>query len=110
VTWRDAAAVAGVVGVAGLALVATRVGPAPLTADQTDTAVVLAEDPPPPPAPTPTTPSPPSPPEERVDVICSDLRVRSVPVSEVSTDVPGELVELANGPCVVMGPEGATVP
>ena len=37
------------------------------------------------------------------------LRV-SVPVTEVWTDVPGELVELANGTCVVMGPEGAVTP
>lgn len=50
------------------------------------------------------------PPAERADVICSDLRVRSVPVSELTTDVPGELVELANGTCVVMGPEGAVAP
>lgn len=50
------------------------------------------------------------PPVERVAVICSDLRVRSVPVTDVATDVPGELVELANGTCVVMAPEGVVVP
>lgn len=72
--------------------------------------VVLADDAPPPPRPTPSVVPPGGPPAERVDVICSDLRTRSVPVTEVSTDVPGELVELANGTCVVMGPEGAVTP
>ncbi len=76
-----------------------------------DTAVVLAEDPPAPPLPTPTRPtSPPLPPSQRVDVICSDLRVRSVPVDAVSSTVPGELVELSAGTCVVMDQPGVVVP
>ncbi len=76
-----------------------------------DTAVVLAEDPPAPPSPTPTRPtSPPLPPSQRVDVICSDLRVRSVPVDAVSSTVPGELVELSAGTCVVMDQPGVVVP
>ena len=77
-----------------------------------DTAVVLAEDPPAPPlraSPTPG-PTPDAVPGERVDVICSDLRIRSVPVVTVSTDDPGALVELANGTCVVMDPNGVVVP
>lgn len=73
-------------------------------------AVVLAEEAPLPPRPASPPSPPPEPPGERVDVICSDLRVRSVPVDDVATDVPGELVELANGTCVVMGPEGAVAP
>lgn len=48
--------------------------------------------------------------EPRTDVVCSDLRVRSIPTAELETTQPGELVELAHGPCVVMGPEGAAVP
>lgn len=78
-----------------------------------DGGVVLAEDAPQPPAPppTPSRPTPPDePPGERVDVICSDLRIRSVPLPAVATDEPGALVELANGTCVVMGPNGAVAP
>ena len=52
----------------------------------------------------------PEPPGERVEVICSDLSVRSVPVDLLTTDEPGELVELANGTCVVMDPNGVVTP
>lgn len=55
-------------------------------------------------------PSEQAPPEPRTDVVCSDLQVRSVPTDELATTEEGELVELAHGPCVVMGPEGAAVP
>ena len=71
-----------------------------------DAPVVLAEDPP---APPPRSASP-SPAVRHVRVICSDLSTRSVPVTAVETDEPGELVELANGTCVIMGPNGAMVP
>lgn len=68
-----------------------------------DAAVILAEDAP---TPSPTT----APPEDRVDVVCSDLRRHSIPVDVLETTEPGALVHLAFGPCVVMGPEGAAVP
>lgn len=113
------AILAALVGLAGVGTVATTLadddGPAPTAAEVVDdTPVVLAEDPPAPPAPTPTPTRRPTvpvtPAGERVDVICSDLKVRSVPLAAVATDEPGELVELANGTCVVMGPNGAVAP
>lgn len=116
--WGVAILVA-LVGLAGVGSVATTLAaddrPAPTAAEALDdTPVVLAQDPPPPPAPTPTptrrSTAPATPPGERVDVICSDLKVRSVPLTAVATDEPGELVELANGTCVVMGPNGAVAP
>ncbi len=99
-------------GVAGaLATTLGDAGPVTPTAGESlDSAVVLAEDPPAPPSPSPR-PTPLSePPGVRVDVICSDLSIRSVPTDLLSTDEPGELVELANGTCVVMDPNGVVAP
>lgn len=44
--------------------------------------------------------------QARTEVVCSDLRVRAVPDAELATTEKGALVDLAHGPCVVMGPEG----
>ena len=46
----------------------------------------------------------------RTEVVCSDLQVRAVPSSQLPTTEVGVVVELAPGPCVVMGPEGAASP
>lgn len=74
-----------------------------------DTAVVLADEARIAPAPDPGVPSP-VPPEDRTTVVCSDLQQRSVPTAELSTDEPGAVVALGDRPCVVMAPEGVTVP
>lgn len=44
----------------------------------------------------------------RTEVVCSDLRVRSVPSGQLVTTREGALVELGHGTCVVMGREGST--
>lgn len=49
-------------------------------------------------------------PVDRADVVCSDLSRQSVPVDLLPDTAPGTVVELAQGPCVVMGTEGAVVP
>lgn len=86
-------------------------GPAtpPATSADVDTAVVLADDARPAPAPERFSP-PDVPPEDRTTVVCSDLQQRSVPTAELSTDEPGAVVALGDRPCVVMDPEGVTVP
>lgn len=48
-------------------------------------------------------------PAARTDVVCSDLRVRSVPSGQLVTTREGALVELGHETCVVMGREGSTV-
>lgn len=83
-----------------------------LTSQEVDGAVVLAEDIPTSPSSSPTPPpaAPSVPPEERTNVVCSDLRPRSVPTADLVTNEPGELVELGDRTCVVMRAEGVTVP
>ena len=44
------------------------------------------------------------------EVAQDDLQVRAVPSSQLPTTEVGVVVELAPGPCVVMGPEGAASP
>lgn len=73
---------------------------APSSGGATPAAPVVVERPGGAPMPTP------APRVPRTNVVCSDLRVRAVPDAELSTTREGELVELAPGPCVVMGPEG----
>jgi hypothetical protein len=105
---RIAARVAGVaIALAGAAAVVTVVTSAPPTAGAADDApVVLAEDVGPPPAAVVS----PSSTESRTDVVCSDLRRRSVPTRLLDDTEPGTLAQLSWGPCVVIGPEGATLP
>lgn len=109
---RRVAALAAAAGVAALVAVAVRsTGPdAVPTPPDPATAIVLPDDAPPPPAPSRRPVALPTPPGERVDVICSDLQQRSVAASELSTQEPGAVVDLVFGTCVVMGPEGVTVP
>lgn len=85
-----------------------------VTSQEVDGAVVLADDAPtsssPSSSPTPPPAAPSVPPEERTNVVCSDLRPRSVPTADLVTNEPGELVELGDRTCVVMRAEGVTVP
>lgn len=101
--WVVGVALAGLVALLAVVVVASARPPSEGPDPAADAAVILAED-----APTPSPTSTPR--EDRVDVVCSDLRRHSIPVDVLETTEPGALVHLAFGPCVVMGPEGAAVP
>lgn len=75
-----------------------------------DSAVVLADDARPALPPDAGPSVSPVPPGRRTNVLCSDLKPRSVPTADLDTDEPGELVQLGDRTCVVMRPEGVTVP
>lgn len=106
--------VATVVGVAAIGGVllwgGPRSVPSPETREDVDSAVLLADDARTAPSPAPRPAATPVPPGPRTNVVCSDLKTRSVLTADLDTDEPGELVQLGDRTCVVARPEGVTVP
>lgn len=101
----------GAVAVGGLVLWGGAPSQPPAaSAEEVDSAVVLADDARTAPSPAPEPSVSPVPPGPRTNVVCSDLKPRSIPTAELDTDEPGELVQLGDRTCVVMRPEGVTVP